>query len=199
MDENMLPRWVREHREFYGNRISIAQYRKFDQILCGEMGADGDLLLKATDEMIRSAFKGYHEDHLRFLQNYIAKNAPPCDTCHGRGLVDVPNHGPRRLIAPRIGFLCFCAVGIRARGRYPDAATIGEYEAKHGKGWRAELPQDTRLPSPDLAVEPGNMGPVFRSILERLKRGSANVAVEWDTAFAGDTGVAQGQPEPVGQ
>jgi hypothetical protein len=191
MDENQLPRWVRHHREYYGGRITIPQYRKFDEILCGEMGGTGELLLKAVDEMIRSCFKGYSEDMLKFFQNYIAKNAPPCDVCNGRGIVEVPNHGPRKKVAPRIGFLCFCAVGIRARGRYPDAATIGEYEDKHGKGWRAELPPDTRLPDETLVIEPGNMGEVFRSIVERIKKGGGHVVqAGWDTAFAGDLAVA---------
>jgi len=199
MDENMLPRWVREHREFYGSRISIAQYRKFDEILCGEMGADGDLLLKAVDEMIRSAFKGYHEDHLKFLQVYVAKNAPPCDVCRGRGLVEVPNHGPRKLVYPRIGVLCFCAVGIRSRGRYPGAATIGEYEDKRGKGWRSELPADTVLPSADFQVKPGDMGTVFRSIVERLKKGTPNAGFKWDTAFGGDHEFAASEQEPACQ
>lgn len=199
MDETNLPRWVAEHKEFYGSKISIAQYRKFDEILCSEMGATGDLLLSAVEEMIRSCFVGWQEAHLKFLQNYVAKNAPACDVCRGRGVVEVPNRGPRSKVYPRIGFLCFCAVGIRARGRYPDAATIGDYETRYGKGWRAELPADTVLASTDIKVEAGDMGPTFRRILERLKGGVlTNEPVGWNSAFAGSDAVADARAHPVG-
>jgi hypothetical protein len=138
-----LPRWVRTHRDYYGSRFTEAHYRTWDQILCGQMGGDGELLLKAVQGMIIDCFKGYVEDHLSYLKSYVSKHAPPCERCNNRGVVEVTNYGPRRDKYPRIGFLCECARGIKARAAHPDGATISQYEERRADELSSEARRRT--------------------------------------------------------
>lgn len=138
--DSALPRWVRTHREYYGSRFTEAHYRTWDEILCQQMGGDGDLLLKAVQGMILDCYKGYVEDHLKYLKNYVTQHSPPCPRCNNRGVVEVTNYGPRKDQYPKIGFLCTCARGDKAKSAHPRGATIDQYEERRA----AELSSERR-------------------------------------------------------
>jgi hypothetical protein len=163
------PRWVKKHSGYFGSRFTTGIYQEWTEILVREMGATGEVLLEAVDQMIRQGQKGYVEDHLRALQSHVAKSCSGCPTCNGRGLVEVPNRGPRREQYPRISFACGCPRGVQVKAtKYPDAGLLSDYEGMYGTGWREEA----RKPSLPVAigpVQPGGMGSAFRSVIERIK------------------------------
>lgn len=142
------PAWVRVHSDYFGNRFSEKQYRMWSQILTREQRGTHEMLLDAVNEMIRSSFSGYLEDHLKYLQAWVSVHATDgaCDDCGNMGLVRVPNRG--RLPVSHIHVLCTCSRRIPAMRRYPHAATIQQYEAKYGAAWRTQGAQfEMRFPA----------------------------------------------------
>lgn len=171
------PRWIQKHSGYFGTRFTTGIYQEWTEILVREMGATGDALLEAVNQMIRNGQKGFVEDHLRSLQSHVAKSCSGCTTCNGRGLVEVPNHGPRREQFQRISFACGCPRGVQVRStKYPDAGLLSDYEARYGGGWREEARRPS-LPAEIGPVQPGNMGSAFRMIVELAKRSQETALV----------------------
>lgn len=171
------PRWIQKHSAYFGTRFTTGIYQEWTEILVREMGATGDALLEAVNQMIRHGQKGFVEDHLRSLQSHVAKNCGGCTTCNGRGLVEVPNRGPRRDQLPLISFSCGCPRGVQVRvSKYSDAGLLSEYEDRYGSGWRDEPRR--AIQSIDVGeITPGNMGSAFRMIVELAKRSQESALV----------------------
>ncbi len=139
------PEWVRIHAAYY-RRFNEDQYRMWSTILTKERGGTHDMMLEAVNEMIRSGFSGYLEDHLKWFQAWVSARSVDgaCPDCGNMGLVKVPNRG--RLLGDWIYVLCHCPKRLPAMSRYPNAATIEQYERKYGKRWREPAQSEIRFP-----------------------------------------------------
>jgi hypothetical protein len=130
------PAWVRVHSDYFGNRFNEKQYRTWSDILTKERAGTHEMLLDAVNQMIRSSFSGYLEDHLKYLQSWVTAHAQDggCPDCGNMGLIKVPNRG--RLPVSHLHVLCTCPRRQAAIQRNPSAATIEQYERLYGRGWR---------------------------------------------------------------
>jgi hypothetical protein len=183
-----LPRWVALHKSYY-TRFSEGIYQEWEQVLCRELGADGDMLLLAVKELIRSCFKGYTEDHFRWLQQYVVDHAPPCTMCANAGLVTVPNRS-KTLDCNEIKVLCVCPRGNRKAVNMPDKATLAQYEVKYGTEWRVPKAAPEHTFTPCLAGR--SMREAFDAIRARVgnerRPASATNAVHGDRGAGGAVG-----------
>lgn len=187
-----LPRWVALHKSYY-TRFNDGVYQTWERILCGELGADGDLLLTCVEELIRSCFKGYTEDHFAFMQRYVVDKAPACSLCGSAGLVTVPNRG-KTLDCSEIKVLCVCPRGNRKAVAMPGKATLAQYEVKYGTEWRVPKAAPEHTFTPCLAGR--SMREAFDAIRARVgnerRPASATNAAHGDRGTGGTVGRGAG-------
>lgn len=155
------PEWVRVHSAYY-RRFNEDQYRTWSDILIREMGGTRAMLTDAVNEMIRSCFSGYLEDHFKYLRAWVSARAADgaaCGLCGNMGLVSVPNRG--RLNVDRIHVLCPCPRRTPMLRRYPSAATLEQYEERYGAGWRntpVHAPQGSPVTLRDVHAARNSVG-----------------------------------------
>lgn len=170
-----LPRWVALHKSYYA-RFNEGIFQQWEGVLSGELGADGDLLLRAVEELIRSCFKGYTEDHFAWLQRYVVDHAPACPLCRGAGLVTVPYRGTV-LDCKEYRVLCACPRGKRKALTLQGKTTLAQYEAKYGTEWRMR-PETVVTASAESCQASYSLRAAFDALRRSIGNGRRNDAGE---------------------